>query len=346
MKIFVTFLFLFTWFIVRAQEHGMGRGLVLTVYDQQDRIYGAGWRNNEDSICFYPYLIDRPFEDSTSNRYAGKDVIDLYHRDPPKVIRRRIDPSEMIPVTTREIRNHFCFFVDLRNMTQAEQDSSQAFLEYFFEHRLKDEEMQVVYMDKDHVFYHTYLHHRVPVLGNDPAWIPRKTGGEIMHTDVARHIWKTLERRDGEFHHPVFSDWNVRDVIYVYLGRTADFNSPKQEMINMNTVYRTRHVYMHYIDLSEDPADNPFRQTAKLAGGFGMKFSLGKEALTETIMNDLVVHYLWEKREQENTYSAAQGETYPASQKPSVPSMPSMPSKPRQVVLSEPVKKPVPFSRP
>ncbi|MES2557516.1 MAG: hypothetical protein V4604_15280 [Bacteroidota bacterium] len=340
MKIHVTLFFLCTLFIVRAQEHGNGRGLVLTLYDQQDRMYGASWDQKERTIYYYPYLIDRPFEDSMSNRYASQDVIDLYHRDPPRIIRREIDPSEMVPVTTKEIRNQFCFFVDLRNMTQAEQDSCQAFLNHFFEHQLQDEAVQVTYVDKDNAFYYSYVHNRIPVLGNDPAWIPRKFAGEIQRVDVARHIWKTVDRSDANYTYPVFSTSNVGQVVYIYLGKTADFNSPRQEMVNLNTAYRTKHNYMHYIDLSEKDTLSPFRQTAKLAGGLGMKFSWGKEVLTQMIINDLVVHYIWKEEEEEadDTYKAAQEATVPAPQKPK-------PSIPRPVILSEPTKKPQPPKR-
>ncbi|HLP56102.1 MAG TPA: hypothetical protein VK151_13790 [Fluviicola sp.] len=337
MKTLITLFFFGTLLIVRAQEHGRGKGLVLTLYDQQDRIYGTSWDQKERTIYYYPYLVDRPFEDSLSNRYASQDVIDLYHRDPPRIIRREIDPSEMVPVTTKEIRNQFCFFVDLRNMTQAEQDSCQAFLKYFSEHQHPNEEVQVTYIDKDNVFYYTFVHNRIPVMGNDPAWIPRKAAGEILHADAARHIWKTVERRDGSFTHPVFSTLDPDPIIYIYLGRTADFNSPKQEMVNLNTVFRTKHNYLHYIDLSKGDSLLPFRQTAKLAGGLGMKFSWGKEVLTQTIINDLVVHYLW-KEETEDTYNVSKEATVPAPQKPK-------PSIPQPVILGEPVKKNNPETR-
>jgi hypothetical protein len=342
MKIHVTFLLLFTFFIARAQEHGRGKKgqVLLTLYDKQDRIYGASWADKESIIYFYPYLMDKPYVDSTTNRYASNDIIELYHKDPPVIIRRSIDPAEMVPVTTKDNPDNFCFIVDLRTMTQAEQDSCQAFLEYFHEHKLKEEKLHVLYMGKDNVFYRSYVtYDRVPVLGNDPQWYPRKRGDNILYADMARHIWKTVEGTDGEFHDVVSSTMvpAYGKTVYIYLGRTDDFRSPGEEMTNLNTVYRSRHTYMHYIDLSEGDSLTPFRQTAKLAGGYGMKFSWGKEVLTKKIMNDLVVHYLWKEAGVEDTYNSSETHTTaPAPQKPK----PSIPSIPKPVVLSEPVKKP------
>src|SRR5688572_24050999 len=111
MKIHVTFLLLFTFFIARAQEHGRGKKgqVLLTLYDKQDRIYGASWADKESIIYFYPYLMDKPYVDSTTNRYASNDVIELYHKDPPVIIRRSIDPAEMVPVTTKDNPDNFCF---------------------------------------------------------------------------------------------------------------------------------------------------------------------------------------------------------------------------------------------
>ena len=347
MKIHVTLLLvLLSSSYVLAQK----KPLYVTWYDDKDRLYAQPLGPKESIIYFFPYLIDKPYVDSMANLYHNEDLANLYHQQNPPNLARKIDPAELIPVTTKAMPNKYVFFIDLRTMTPAEQDSCQSFMQYFYDHLEEGEQVLFYRMGKDNAVHNSliypqpYYPYAFPRLDDKDTVLWHSAFGQmgrLSYTGMFKTMSGVIERNSGGYHRMSLGSY-LQEIV-IYIGKTGDFGVRKEELLQVNTKYRTVHDYMHYIDLSEGATDSTFRQTAKIGGGAAMKMKWGKETLTQTIMNDLVVYYLWEEEKTEEPYPS-QAETYPTPKTPQ-PAKSPLPLPSKRPVILEPVKKPRPAGR-
>lgn len=245
---------------------------------------------------FYPYFTDRPYADSSSNLYTRTDVVQLFQEQAPKIA-RHIDPNTLYPVVTADQPNTFVFFIDLKSMTAADEDSCQAFLHYFLSHKGTNEDLKIYRMDRSGEFTSAsdFPDGKVPALKSisNTEWIPVYSKQNYLSMDMTQGMNYIINLYGQQLNGMPYTT-------YMYIGRVSNYSgntSNLQDLQNLGYRCRNQHVYLHSLNFDQPNNIHPFNRLIKRSGGATLLSTNGIIQNTTIILNKLVMYYLYDHSE-------------------------------------------------